>query len=301
MTHPVAEALVAGVDQLRHAAVPSARHDAEALLAHVLQTTRLRVYRSNPLNAAQQTSYQELLDRRAAREPLQHLLGSAAFRYRDLAVGPGVFVPRPETEVMAGVAIDELRQVIDSGVAHPRAVDLCTGSGAVAVAMATEALGSLVTGVELSAEAAAYAARNAAGHHVEIRIGDMADTDLADLRGQVSVVTANPPYIPLTAFESVDVEAREFDPPMALWSGDDGLDAIKVVAQVAAQLLVDGGLVTCEHADVQDESAPAVFASSGEWTEVRDHRDLAGRPRFVTARRARRSRRGANTSPGLAP
>ena len=106
---------------------------------------------------------------------------------------------------------------------------------------------------------------------------------------------ANPPYIPLQAYESVAPEARDFDPPVALWSGEDGLDAIGVVADVAARLLVDGGLVLCEHADVQGESAPRVFAASGAWTEVRDNRDLAGRPRYVSARRVRRLPASAGT------
>lgn len=290
MTDDITEALAVGAAKLGQAAVPSPRHDAEALLAHVLATSRAGLQRSAALDGAQYASYQELVTRRAHREPLQHLLGTAPFRYLDLEVGPGVFVPRPETEVLAGAAIVELQGLIAAGEPQPRAVDLCTGSGAVAVAMASEAPGTNVTAVELSPEAAAYAARNAVGYQVEIRVGDMADV-VTDLDDRVSVVTANPPYIPLTAFEDVDVEARDFDPPMALWSGADGLDAIKIVAEVAARLLVDGGLVACEHADVQGESALAVFATAGMWTEVRDHSDLAGRPRFVTARRTRRAQR----------
>jgi release factor glutamine methyltransferase len=144
-----------------------------------------------------------------------------------------------------------------------------------------------VVAVEISAEAAAYAARNAGRFGVEVREGDMA-TAVDDLSGAVHVVTANPPYIPLEAFESVAREARDFDPPIALWSGADGLDAIKVVAAVASRLLVPGGLVLCEHADVQGEAAPAVFARSGDWHSVHDNPDLAGRPRFVSARRVPR-------------
>jgi release factor glutamine methyltransferase len=129
---------------------------------------------------------------------------------------------------------------------------------------------------------------------VDLRLGDMADA-VADLAAQAHVVTANPPYIPLAAFESVAAEVRDFDPAAALWSSEDGLAAIRVVAEVAARLLDDDGLVVCEHADVQGESAPAVFASSGDWREVRDHRDLTGRARFVTARRVSRRRASAGT------
>jgi release factor glutamine methyltransferase len=229
-----------------------------------------------------------LVERRAAREPLQHLTGTVGFRYLDLAIGPGAFVPRPETEVLAGAAVDALRRLTEQGVEHPVAVDLCTGSGAIAAALASEVPAAKVTAVEISDSAYRYAVRNAAHLGVDVRLGDMADA-VSDLAGGVHVVTANPPYIPLGAYESVAAEARDFDPPEALWSGPDGLAAIRVVARVAAALLVDEGLVLCEHADVQGQSAPDVFAATGCWLEVRDNRDLADRPRFVSARRVPRA------------
>lgn len=271
--------------RLAEAGVESPRHDAEAIVAFTLGTTRAGLRQQLPTLAPEAAARaQELVDRRAAREPLQHLTGRAGFRYLDLVVGAGVFVPRPETEVLAGQAVDELARLVTRGVEHPLAVDLCTGSGAVAAAMATEVPVSRVTAVEVSEQAYAYAVRNATPLGVDVRLGDMADV-VDDLDATVHVVTANPPYIPLEAFESVSREARDYDPPQALWSGDDGLAAIRRVAQVAARLLVPGGLVLCEHADVQGRSAPRVFAGSGSWSEVRDHEDLAGRPRFVTARR----------------
>ena len=291
--------LVQATARLIKAGVPSPRHDAEALAAHVLGTSRGALPGVGMLTPAQQDAYERAVRRRESREPLQHIIGRAAFRYLELEVGPGVFVPRPETEVMAGVAVDELRRVAATG-STPLAVDLCTGCGAVAIALGTEVPQAQVVALELSPDAAAYAERNAAGTGVDVRVGDLADAahDLAPLVGRVHVVTANPPYIPLEAWESVDVEARTHDPALALWSGDDGLETIRVVASVAADLLVDGGLVTCEHADVQGESAPAVFADTGLWQEVRDHRDLAGRPRFVTARRVtRRATPGGTIGP----
>jgi release factor glutamine methyltransferase len=236
----------------------------------------------------------QLVERRTHREPLQHLTGVAPFRHLELEVGAGVFVPRPETELLAGAAIEELQRLRDAGVDGLRAVDLCTGSGAVALAMATEVPQVRVSAVEVSEEAFAYAVRNATGVEIDLRLDDMAHA-FPELVGQVHVATANPPYIPLAAYESVDAEARDYDPAAALWSGEDGLAAIRVVARVGADLLVDGGLIVCEHADVQGESAPAVFAATGDWREVRDHRDLAGRPRFVTARRVSRRRREAGT------
>lgn len=273
---------------LSDAGVESPLHDAETILALVLGTTRTGLHRhSSPLSTEARARAWDLVRRRAAREPLQHLTGTMGFRYLEIAVGAGVFVPRPETEVLAGAAVEELARLVSAGVEHPVAVDLCTGSGAVAASLATEVPGSRVTAVEVSEQAVAYAIQNAGPFGVDVRLGDMVDA-VDDLAAFVHVVTANPPYIPLEAFESVSVEARDYDPPQALWSGADGLDAIRVVAQVAARLLVPGGLVVCEHADVQGRSAPQVFVGMGCWSEVRDNTDLGGRPRFVTARRLRR-------------
>lgn len=285
MTTTVRGELAAATRLLAAAEVASPRHDSEALLAWVLRMPRKSLITQAGLNAAVVTAFRDAIRRRAAREPLQRITGTAAFRYLDLEVGPGVFTPRPETERMAGVVIDELDRLVSSGVSSPLAVDLCAGSGAIAIAMANEVPAARVVGVELSEDAHHYAVRNAGNSGVEMRLGDIAEV-VDDLTGEVHVVAANPPYIPLGAYESVEVEVRNFDPPMALWSGDDGLDAISVVADVAARLLVPGGLVACEHADAQVELAPAVFAATGLWTQIRDHEDLAGRPRFVTARRA---------------
>ncbi len=169
---------------------------------------------------------------------------------------------------------------------EPVVVDLCTGSGAIASAVADEVPSARVHAVELDPAAHGWAARNLAGTGVELRLGDMAEA-FEDLAGGVDVVTCNPPYIPLDAWESVAPEARDHDPHLALFSGDDGLDAIRVVAARATRLLRPGGWVGVEHADVQGESAPAVFAGAGCFSDVRDHHDLAGRPRYVTARLAR--------------
>ena len=140
--------------------------------------------------------------------------------------------------------------------------------------------------VELDPPAYAWAQRNLAGTGVDVRQGDLA-TAFDDLLGQVDVVVCNPPYVPLEAWESVAPEARDHDPHLALFSGADGLDAIRVLAVRAAELLRPGGVVGVEHADVQGESVPDVFAATGRWTEVRDHEDLTGRARYTTARLAR--------------
>lgn len=277
--------LRAAGEWLAAAGVESPEYDAAELLAHVLGTTRGALATAAEPTDAQEREFEALVARRAAREPLQHLTGVAGFRYVELAVGPGVFVPRPETEVLAGWGVDAARVVLAAG-REPVVVDLCTGSGAIALSVATEVPQAHVHAVELSEDAFAWAARNLSGSGVDLRQGDMREA-FADLDGTVDVVLANPPYIPLEAYESVAAEARDHDPALALWSGADGLDAMRVVEQVAARLLRPGGVAGAEHADVQGESAPAVFRRSGRWSDVRDHRDLAGRPRFVTATLAR--------------
>ncbi|WP_328519096.1 peptide chain release factor N(5)-glutamine methyltransferase [Kribbella sp. NBC_01510] len=262
--------------RLRAAGIASPDFDAAELLAFVTGSSRLHLSVPTP---DQKLRYDDLIARRAAREPLQHLTGTAAFRYRELAVGPGVFVPRPETEVMVGWILDRI-----ADVPQPLVVDLCSGSGAIAGAVATERPDSIVHAVELSPEACVWARRNLAGTGAVLHEGDI-DGCLPEFDGQVDAVISNPPYIPLTAWESVTAEVRDHDPALALWSGDDGLDEIKVVAATAGRLLKPGGWFACEHADVQGESAPAVFTATASFTEVRDQLDLAGRHRFTTGRR----------------
>ena len=278
MTRP-REVLAGAATRLREAGVASPEHDAAELLAHVLGTTRSRLPLVDEVPLDVLGQYDGLLARRAAREPLQHLTGVAYFRHVELFVGPGVFVPRPETELLAGWAIDHASE-------GSVVVDLCTGSGAIAKAVEDEVPGADVHAVELSEAAYAWAERNLAGTGVDLRQGDFA-TAFDDLAGTVDVVTCNPPYVPLEAWESVAPEARDHDPHLALFSGADGLDAIRVLERRAAMLLKPGGVVGFEHADVQGESAPAVFAATGRWVDVRDHPDLAGRPRYTTARLAR--------------
>jgi release factor glutamine methyltransferase len=271
--------------RLTAAGVASADTDAAVLLAHVLGVGRGELFLRDAVAAEDVAAFEVLVARRAAREPLQHLTGSVGFRHVELAVGPGVFVPRPETELLAGWAVDRAREAVARG-RTPVVVDLGTGSGAIALAVATEVPQAEVHAVEVSEPALVWAGRNVAGAGVDLRHGDMADA-FPDLDGTVDVVVSNPPYIPLEAFESVTPEVRDHDPGTALWSGEDGLDAMRVVERVASRLLVRSGVVGAEHADAQGEAAPAVFASTGRWTDVRDHQDLAGRPRFVTARLAR--------------
>ena len=275
------EARRAWIQRLKEACVDSPQADVTWLLSHVLGLDPGQLVLIDTISTAQYDEVETLIARRADREPLQHLTGRAFFRHVELLVGPGVFVPRPETELLAGWAVE-----VCAGLTDPVVVDLCTGSGAVAKSLAHEVPGARVHAVELDASAHAWAERNLLGTGVDLRLGDMA-TAFSDLLGTVDVVVCNPPYIPLDAWESVAAEARDHDPHLALFSGDDGLDAMHVLERRAAQLLRPGGLVGAEHADLQGESAPGVFVASGRWSDVRDHDDLAGRARFLTARLAR--------------
>jgi release factor glutamine methyltransferase len=267
--------------RLRAAGVESPQHDADVLLAHVLGVERSRLALVDDVPAPAAEEYAVLVARRAAREPLQHLTGTAWFRHVELLVGPGVFVPRPETELLAGWAVESA-----SPIDAPVVVDLGTGSGAIAKAVAHEVPAARVHAVELDESAHGWAVRNLAGTGVDLRQGDLAEA-FDDLTGAVDVVVSNPPYIPHEAWESVAAEVRDHDPDLALYASGDGLDTIRVVEERAALLLRPGGVVGVEHADLQGESAPALFSGTGRWEQVRDHRDLAGRPRFVTARLAR--------------
>ena len=287
MSKAVRPLLHQAATRLREVGVSSAESEARQLLAYAAGVELARLPLLDAVEDAQAAYFQTLINKRSRRIPLQHLTGRAHFRYLEVEVGPGVFVPRPETEVMTGWAIEQLRPMVYA-VARgesrhlPVVVELGTGSGAVAKSIALELTGTRVHAVELSEEAAAYAARNLADTTVELHVQDMIGA-LPELNGSVDLVIANPPYIPLDAFESVVPEARDYDPPLALFSGDDGLDAIKVVAAEAARLLRPAGLLCVEHADVQGESAQQVLVQHGAFAGVRDHLDLNGRPRFVTA------------------
>ena len=274
---------------LAEAGVPSPEHDAWALLEHASGLRRSQLVARPtecPGDLAGVDEFETYVGRRAAREPLQHITGRAYFRHLTLVVGPGVFVPRPETELVAGAAIEAARAVERAGGRSgrgPVVVDLGTGSGAIALAIVDELPGAKVHAVEADPAAYEWAARNCAGTSVRLRSGDMAGA-FTELDGMVDVVVSNPPYIPLGAHIR-DVEVADHDPALALWSGADGLDAIRVVEEVAARLLRPGGSAVVEHADLQGRSAPDVFRATGRWSGTEDHRDLAGRDRYLTATR----------------
>jgi release factor glutamine methyltransferase len=271
--------------QLAAAGVASPRHDAEVLAAFVLGCPRSRLLVAGDLSQGQQLVFSGLVDRRASRVPLQHLTGSAAFRYLEVAVGPGVFVPRPETEVVAGWCIDALRQG-DAADGVPLVVDLCTGSGVIALAIAQEVRGATVHAVEREAAAYEWARRNATGTGVIVHWDDAVHA-VAELDGTVDLVVGNPPYLPDAQRDQVDPEVRDHDPEAALWGGADGLDGPRMIEAAGRRLLRDGGLVAVEHADDQGPAVAEMFRASGGWAHIAVRQDLAGRDRFVTAQRHR--------------
>jgi len=294
--------------RLAEAGVESPRAEAELIAAHVHGVRRTELH--TVPDASFDARFWEGIGRRAAREPLQHITGRAYFRYLELEVGPGVFVPRPETEVMTGWAIDRLREM---DVAEPVVVDLGTGSGAIALAIAQEVPRARVHAVEADpiargwteknvarvASAAPYTRGRVTLHSADFTGADFTRSDLTgadfagpsvtapgafgELAGKADLVISNPPYIPLGA--TVPPEVGEYDPPAALWSGADGLDAIRAVERAARRLLRPGGMVAVEHGAPQGAAVYWVFCEEAGWRDTRNHKDLARRDRFVTATR----------------
>ncbi|HEX7535954.1 MAG TPA: HemK/PrmC family methyltransferase [Dermatophilaceae bacterium] len=316
------DAVREAVRNLTDAGVESAGFDAVALAACAGRTTTSEVHKMIIMGAPVPEGFDDLVAERARRVPLQHLTGKAGFRRLELSVGPGVFTPRFETELTAALAIAFLRKPRDGaqesgsnrgtlrrtvprfagsgGDTVPRfagenptrslglrVVDLCSGSGAIALAVKDEVPEAEVHGVELSDLAHAWAIRNRddLGLDVDLRLGD-ATLAFPELEAAVDVVVSNPPYIPEGSIPN-DPEVREHDPEVALYGGSsDGLRIPLDVAARAAVLLRPGGFFVMEHADVQGDSLTAALRTAGLWQDVQDHLDLNGRPRAVTAVRA---------------
>jgi len=278
----LSEALAFASEKLSAAGVPSPQADATWLLCHILETDRsdllTRITFDQDLAAEQLEAFLVALARREKREPLQHITGKAAFRLLELSVGPGVFIPRPETEQVVQYAIDYLRQLPMPGVA----IDLGTGSGAIAIAMAVEVPQTKVYAVELSQSAFDYAAKNIEANlaAVELRLGAMQEV-VSDLVGGLDVVISNPPYIPDSAIP-IDPEVRDFDPELALYGGEDGLDVIRDISGIAAALLRAGGLLVLEHAESQSDAIRELLLNDG-WLSVSAFQDATMRYRTITA------------------
>jgi release factor glutamine methyltransferase len=275
----LSELLDRGTRAFEAAEIESARVDAELIVAFVLGVSRGELQTKVIMGESLEDTVKvdEFFERRAAREPLQHLTGEAYFRNLTLKVGKGVFVPRPETELLTQLAIDAAAKF-----ESPIVIDLCAGSGAIGIAIATELPEAEVFAVEKSEDAFGFTKANyeALAPHATVILGDAIDA-FQELNGTVQVVVSNPPYIP-AAMVPIYPEVALHDPALALYSGDDGLDLIRLISKRAGQLLVPGGTIAMEHADMQSEAVVQLLLADG-WREVVDHKDFNGRPRAVTA------------------
>ncbi|WP_258064261.1 peptide chain release factor N(5)-glutamine methyltransferase [Arthrobacter sp. ZGTC131] len=278
----LADAVSEATAILADAGVPSPRVDAELLAEHLLGVGLGRLRAMLLGDAPAPAGYAELVAERARRIPLQHITGIAHFRYLQLAVGPGVFIPRPETESVVQLVIDRLRELVRAGVARPKVVDLGTGSGAIAGSVAHEVPEAVVHAVEHSEFAHAWAAKNLQPLGVTLVRGDLRDA-LQELNGTFDVVVSNPPYIPAEAIPN-EPEVALHDPPEALYGGGaDGMELPTAAVASAARLLVPGGYFVMEHAEVQAAWISATLAGTGQWSEVTTHRDLNGKERATSA------------------
>lgn len=263
---------------LAEAGVNSPRVDAMELAAHAAGTDRGRLALLDAPGDDFFDRYDDLITARSRRVPLQHLTGFAAFGPVSVRVGPGVFVPRPETEALLEWA---LRQPLPR---HGVIVDLCTGSAALALALARSRPDARVIAVDDSDSALSYARRNVAGTAVELVRADVTDgSQLPDLGGAVDLLVANPPYIPDGAV--LEPEVAEHDPPHALFGGPDGMEVIAAIVDLAVRWLRPGGRCGIEHDDTASALTVAAFTRAGRFTDVTARTDLTGRPRFVTATR----------------
>ncbi len=270
--------------RLAAAGIADARIDAELLLGHVLEAGRGEIQSAiildRTLTPEDAETLEPLVARRVLREPLQHILGTAPFRSMELLVGPGVFVPRPETEQVVQYAIDALRILPD---VEPIAIDLGTGSGAIALAMATEVPNARVFALEKIPAAHAWAARNfekIGAENATLTLGDMAEA-FTELHGSVAVLISNPPYIPARAIPR-DIEVREYDPPTALYGGEDGLDLVRTISRRGLDLVRPGGTLILEHGELQGEAIRAILAADG-WRAPATFPDFTLRDRVTTA------------------
>jgi release factor glutamine methyltransferase len=277
------EILRTATDRLAAAGVNSPRVDAELMAAHLLGIERamLATRTADGVSADLEAEYQRMVARRVEREPVQHIVGQAPFRHLMLAVGPGVFIPRPETELLVDEALAFLGNA--DTPTGPIVVDLCSGSGAVALSVALELPSAIVVAVEREPDAVGWLRRNAAGTSVRVHAGDANDDALlAELRGTVDVVLANPPYVPRAAIVDPEVHA---DPAAAVFGGEDGLTLMPAVIARAAEWLRPGGFFATEHDRFHGRVVPELLRRDGRWRHIAGRNDLTGLPRFTVAER----------------
>jgi release factor glutamine methyltransferase len=275
---PLRRAIDSAAALLAEAGIDSARCDAEELAAHLAGTERGRLPLIDPPEEEFFGRYHAAVNARSHRIPLQHLTGTASFGSLTLSVGPGVFIPRPETEALLAWAT---AQCLPD---RPVIVDVCTGSGALAVALSQQWPAARVLGVDDSDTALEYARRNSAGTAVELLCADVTEPGLlGELDGLVDLVVANPPYVPDGV--QLEPEVSQHDPHHAVFGGPDGMTVITAVVGLAGRWLRPGGLFAVEHDEATSLRTVELISGTELFDDVRARADLTGRPRFVTARR----------------
>lgn len=277
--------LSAATSRLAAAGIESARTDADWLCADLMGISRgelaALVARGQDWDESVSVAFEKRVQRRESREPLQHILGMAPFLDFSVRVGPGVFVPRTETEVLAERVVSHATHlaVPDTGL---HLVDLCSGSGILAIAMQRAVPYARVSAIERSAEAIGYLEQNVAQLAPEVRVHhqDAIEWGKAVPDASIDLIVSNPPYIPLSEIPN-DPEVAQFDPPLALYSGEDGLDVIREIAALARRVLRPGAMIALEHSNVQGPAVREILQGAGFRT-VETYRDLTDRERFTT-------------------
>lgn len=272
--------------------IESAAAEAATVLAHVLGISRGALAFADVTNTQAEQARGLARSRADSGTPLQYILCTAVSGRLDMAVGPGVFIPRPETELLIDWALRNMPATAVKGVGTSAVIDLCSGSGTIALEIAHAMPAARVYAVELDPQALGWLQRNAetraqAGDRaIEIVDADATDPQLlCELDGTVAAVLSNPPYVPSEA--ELPSEVADHEPSMALFAGPDGTDTIARLIPVAARLLADGGIFACEHDDSNGRAVTEMLERHGGFGRVNQHEDLAGRPRFVTAVRQR--------------
>lgn len=289
MSNSIRSLLVDLEMRFQNSQIESARTDAELIVAHVLGVSRSGLSLLQEITPQMQREIERLCQLRQQRIPLQHLTGEQGFRKLVLKVGAGVFIPRPETELLVESTIRELKDLPSSKI-----LDLCSGSGAIAISLASELSNADVTAVEVSDQAFDFLQTNVSNYQSQINAKnsnlEVLNKDVTEItfdKASFDAVVANPPYIP-EAMVPKDPEVALHDPKIALYSGSDGLDLIRIIIDIAADLLKPGGWVAIEHSDLQGDAnvgVPGLLKMSEKFESIEDRRDLNGLPRYCVAKR----------------
>jgi len=276
-----------GTSYLAEKGFDESRLTIELLLSHVLRLKRIQLYTNfeKPLTQDELTSFKILLQRRLLHEPLQYIMGTTEFIGREFLVDKRVLIPRPETEVLAEVAVRFAKE--NSHSVPSKILDIGTGSGCLAVTCAAMIENAVVTAFDISKDAIdvarSNAERNGVGDKIAFSVRDVFITSAADFPEKFHIVISNPPYISKSDFDGLQQEIRKFEPSLSTTDGDDGLSFYRRIADIARSLLESNGAVIVEHAYNQAAEVQEIFRSSG-WETIDSIQDYSGNPRCIVAK-----------------